>query len=720
MKVIELEKEGVMAASYTWQNFTPGCVSWSQPARDQKEVAPYSYKEGVRVTMNGQVVLVGTIRKCVLEQNGSVWRWQVEAYDILKPLEDTQYIAASGSARGAVSKGFAIKGGDGATASVVRQIKIASVLKGVLEHAQKYGVLSRDAVIDVSVAAEATAWDSALKCDTYAGVLRKLLAMRPGMVLWVDYSGLTPVVRVADGADLDGVRLNRAGDRITELSLSPRPDLVPPAVGVILTSGGVGHGTQVYPPGADLRQEGCVTVQLDVPDSSDDEEDDESSPSSQNWDFTRPIVEIRGEKLPTGESDAKDWWVKKIPELKSAGDVKFGQLKLDKAEGIEGMDMDNYSEDATKYEHVSGELSTACKTVKWCYVVLKQFGWVTSPPPKSCAGLFPIRMKHGGKLCYCNWFCWTGRTINVKHRKYRADHDGTDVTDNDSGGDDGENDDDDSNVTIPDYMGVLKDYYDATRAVPWEGQVTMLRVIEPAELVGRKLGIEGVREEYEEMNTIVQSVNVDMDSETTSISLGVPDHLSLQDMLERLREMAESQQDLDQEQTNDTVGATQQFSFDTEGEESPPAPSVGPEGKVIWTTSSKENPWYALQVDLDYDESFGVVTGARMREVSFLLYGTKIGAIAGDNDGWKTLDQTSGEVWVNCTVNYLGHFVSASVAQGQGAVNIWSPLEAEKGTNYSYSFHVATIADNRVMQHMLGDIQLPIKVMSVYPDGPTE
>lgn len=111
-----------------------------------------------------------------------------------------------------------------------------------------------------------------------------------------------------------------------------------------------------------------------------------------------------------------------------------------------------------------------------------------------------------------------------------------------------------------------------------------------------------------------------------------------------------------------------------------------------------------------------------MREVAFLMDGAKIGQIPGDNNGWKTLGQTSGEVWVNCIVNKEGAFVSAGVSTQQGPIDIYPPLTAKEGEKeqYSYSFHVATIKDKQVIQHMLGDIQLPIKVASTYPDGPAE
>ena len=223
------------------------------------------------------------------------------------------------------------------------------------------------------------------------------------------------------------------------------------------------------------------------------------------------------------------------------------------------------------------------------------------------------------------------------------------------------------------------------------------------------------------MDTVVQSVSVDVDGGRTSLRLGAPGHLSLQDMIDRVRQMAAAQQDLDEEQ-NDSDTPAAGLTWDMEASQSPPAPTVGPEGKMVWATAPAIPPVYALQVALDWDDDFSNVIGSRMREVSFLMDGNKIGQIPGDNGGWKTLGQTSGEVWENCIVNKEGAFVSASVGTQQGTIDIYPPLTAKEGEKeqYSYSFHVATIKDKQVIQHMLGDIQLPIKVASTYPDGPAE
>jgi len=719
MKTVELTDKALEDASYSWQNFTPMCVSWRQLARTRDETAPYLYKEPVRVVWDGVTILEGTIRKCSLEQSGDAWSWNIEACDILQPLEAALYFGASGALRGSVGASFSVSSGTGQ--DVPRQIKIADALRRVMEAARQYGLLPPETGIDVTVPAAATAWDSSMSCDTYAGVLRKLLSLRPGMVMWVDYSGAAPVIHVADGADLKQARLDRVADRLSEIMLYPRPDLVPPAVGVVLTAGDLVVDTQSWPRGASLHQEGCVTVQMAASVSSGDDGDDTAPSESPCWNFTKPVVEVRGADFPSGADDAAEWWRSKIPGLSAVSGVKFGSIKKNRVANVEGMDMSNYSADATAFEHVSDQLSEACKTIKWSYVEFRQFAWITQPPPKGCEMLFPIEKNRGGQLCYCNWFTWTCRTINVKRRKYRADKEGTDG--GDGGGDppSGSTGGSADEPAVPDYTAALRDYYDITRVTPWEGQVTALHAIKPRFVVGRKLIISGAREEYLTMDTVVQSVSVDAGGGRTSLRLGAPGHLSLQDMIDRVRQMAAAQQDLDEDLDKSDTPATG-LTWDMEASQSPPAPTVGPEGKMVWASAPAIPPIYALQVALDWDDDFSNVVGSRMREVAFLMDGAKIGQIPGDNNGWKTLGQTSGEVWVNCIVNKEGAFVSAGVSTQQGPIDIYPPLTAKEGEKeqYSYSFHVATIKDKQVIQHMLGDIQLPIKVASTYPDGPAE
>ena len=199
-------------------------------------------------------------------------------------------------------------------------------------------------------------WDTALGCDMYAGVLRKLLGGRPGMACWVDYSGASPVIKVADGDALPAVTLDRVGDRLSSINLSPRPDLVPPAVGVVLTAGRQAVQQQVWPRGASLHQEGCVTVQVALPGGASTE-DTQPSTEAPVWNFAKPVVEVRGAKLPTGaDAAARKWWTSKVSQLASLPGLQMGSLSKSVI-ATEGTDMSNYSSStsAQAYEHISGQ-----------------------------------------------------------------------------------------------------------------------------------------------------------------------------------------------------------------------------------------------------------------------------------------------------------------------------------------------------------------------------
>ena len=63
---------------------------------------------------DGVTILEGTIRKCSLEQSGDAWRWNIEACDILQPLEAALCFNPGGTLRGGVSAYAEVSGGSGA------------------------------------------------------------------------------------------------------------------------------------------------------------------------------------------------------------------------------------------------------------------------------------------------------------------------------------------------------------------------------------------------------------------------------------------------------------------------------------------------------------------------------------------------------------------------------------------------------------------------------
>ena len=531
------------------------------------------------------------------------------------------------------------------------------------------------------------------------------------------------MIRVADGAGLPVVTLDRAQDCLSAISLSPRPDLVPPAIGVVLTAGRQACRSQVWPRGASLRQEGCVTTQVALS-STSTEDDAPVGSESPVWDFTKPIVEVRGVKLPSGtDSNARKWWFSKVSQLSSVSGLQLGTIKKSVVAGVDGTDMSNYStaESAQAYEHVSGQLSEACKTIKWCYVELKQYLYTDTRPPRGCEMLFPHTKQVDGKTRWYNWLRWQGRTINKSRMRYRASKSG------ESGGDDGSNPPSSgggappsSSTDWPDYSSILRDYYEITRSTPWEGSVNSLRALSPATLAGCRLSITGARQEYRDMATVVQGVAVDMAGESTSINTGVPAHLSLQDMVDRIQRLASGQETLDQDQQQDNPMLTLQY--DDEAYKSPDAPTLGPAGEMIWTEAPDKPPIYDLQVELDWDDDNTEVTGFRMRRGKLMLQGVYIGQTPGDDtSGWFTKEGfTGGEIWLDVKFNGKGKLTGTSIMYEQGTVNplILSDELADESEEFSYSFHIATVQDKEVYQHMLGTIQIPLNHGTFYPYGP--
>lgn len=656
MKIVELTDKALEDASYSWQNFTPMCVSWRQMIRRNDDPPPYDYKEPARIVWNGSTIMEGTVRRCRPSFSGNSWAWNIEVHDILKPLEGTLCFNASGSLKGALYAG--VEGGSGADAP--RKVSIAGTVARILKDARKYGLLGAEVGIRVDVSPTAWVWDTALACDTYAGVLRKLLGARPGMVCWVDYSGSYPVIRVADGAALPAVTLDRAGDLLTAIDLDPRHDLVPPAVGVVLTAGNMARQSQVWPRGATLRQEGCVTVQLAMPGTTPETEDEPASSESPIWSFLKPEILVLGDKLPTGPDDAAEWWQGKVPKLAEVPGARFGAVKKTVLKN-KASDASNYStaESAQVYELFKGDLSPACKLIKWCYVSLTQEVYITVPPRPGFELLFGKQKIVNGQKRWYSKLTWRGRTVNTPRRWYRADKSGTTGPEDGSPIPDKPDDTGGTEQEWPDYTGVLRDYYEITRQLPWEGTLQSLRALSPAGLVGRQLSITGGRAEWVDMSTVVQGVSVDLAGSRTSINTGVPAHLSLQDMMDRAKSLQSGQDDLDQDDQQDNPVQTLQY--DDDARKSPEAPTFGPEGEVVWTEAPDRPAVFGFQVVLDWDDDNTTVTGYRLRPGLLLLNGTTFcNAAPEPTEGdWYKGAVTSGEIWLNVRFNGKGKYQAA-------------------------------------------------------------
>ena len=262
----------------------------------------------VRVVWDAVTVMEGTIRKCALEQSGNAWRWSIEACDILQPLEGALCFSPSGGVEGALNAN--ISGGSAEACPAGWALPPPS---------------RRCWRMPASTASSLPTWASTCPCPPPPGCgIRRSPATCmpaccarcwPAVPAWcagVDYTGDAPVIRVADGADLPVTTLDRVKTG-SPVSSSPPAGPGPPAVGVVLTAGNQAYQSQAATRGVPAPG-GCVTVQVAVsPDSPDDDEPQGSE--SPVWDFTKPVVEVTGHKLPTNDVEGAIYWRRKIPSL---------------------------------------------------------------------------------------------------------------------------------------------------------------------------------------------------------------------------------------------------------------------------------------------------------------------------------------------------------------------------------------------------------------------
>lgn len=95
--------------------------------------------------------------------------------------------------------------------------------------------------------------------------------------------------------------------------------------------------------------------------------------------------------------------------------------------------------------------------------------------------------------------------------------------------------DDSTELTHSDYVSALDAYYAATRNIYHEGSISLLHdgSLQPEQLTGRSLTIQGKRTEWESMNAVIRSVTWEYKARTLSISVGGREIMGFNDLLQR-------------------------------------------------------------------------------------------------------------------------------------------------------------------------------------------
>lgn len=89
--------------------------------------------------------------------------------------------------------------------------------------------------------------------------------------------------------------------------------------------------------------------------------------------------------------------------------------------------------------------------------------------------------------------------------------------------------------TALDYKAAMKHYYDVASQLQHEGSINLLYdgSLNPAELTGRRVLVNGLRPEWEDMNAIVRSVSWNYEQRKLSLSLGTRAVMGFEEYLER-------------------------------------------------------------------------------------------------------------------------------------------------------------------------------------------
>ena len=364
---------------------------------------------------------------------------------------------------------------------------------------------------------------------------------------------------------------------LQSVSLRPRHDLQVPVCALV----GAVHA--VWPAGGDVREPGAFVYA--VPFDPQDEQQSGgagSSPASQkmivkgvplpeNKIFEASPEEWKGEDI-TADSNAAKFIRAFLPEYAPfIGCVKLGaclvnivgedalaeDLETDKDE--EAKLPANYVGDVKQwqawqqsiYVHTEGSFAASSnkkknvKGLNWCKATLGLVLAIRKSPDsdvpthlQAAAGeLFPGRTKgkFEGKAAR---FAYVRKTFNVNlinRRKKIYDPATNKLCSGDEQYTQEPEPEENETPTMADYKAAMKRYYDVASKLQHEGSISMLYdgQINPDELTGRRVLVQGMRPEWESMSAIVRSVSWNYEQQKFTLSLGTRSTMGFDEYLER-------------------------------------------------------------------------------------------------------------------------------------------------------------------------------------------
>lgn len=189
-------------------------------------------------------------------------------------------------------------------------------------------------------------------------------------------------------------------------------------------------------------------------------------------------------------------------------------------------------------------------------------------------------------------------------------------------------------------------------------------------------------------------------------------------MIDRQQQLYSDQAAMDARDNQDQVqeGQKTELTYDPNARISPKAPTISPRGEIIWSAATPEPNDYGFRIQLEYDEN-NQKTGATITPGKILLDGR----VLGDAPASKDLPMMEGEVWLNLVLNEAETITGMAVISSAGTVDPLMLLNVDgkrPSRLFYYSFPLAVIKGDEVIQYAMGTIQLPVAGGTYYPWGP--
>ena len=406
-----------------------------------------------------------------------------------------------------------------------------------------------------------------------SSLLSDAMRWAPDTVLVQRYGEEVNTMRVTTPGKLgETLKLSAATHPLQSVSLQARNDLQVPVCALV---GGV-HVT--YPSGADIRTLGAFVYAVPLDKDDNERGGAGSSPASSK-------MVVKGVHLPDDvifEGGAKEYdadvvqnkkdtvkFIQRLlpeyadfipyglkaghclvqPVLKEAFEDELQEDDEDaKAPANYSSDLQNWSADGKAiYVHAEGSFPASSQSRKnvsgllWCkatvsLVLAIRMSHTLVPAELRAVGeeLFPGRRKasDGERYGYVRKV-FTVNLINKRSKKYDPATNRLLSSDSDYNAE--EEEPPEETPTMQDYKTAMEQYWRAASQLQHEGSISMLYdgTLNPAELTGRWVTVQGMRSAWESMQAVIRSVSWDYGQRKLSLSVGPRSVMGFSEYLER-------------------------------------------------------------------------------------------------------------------------------------------------------------------------------------------